>query len=67
MEHMIPAWMLIPFAAQLLIIAILPLTKWGEWWEENRHKLLVSLLLGVPVGIWLCLHGMTHELEHQMI
>lgn len=67
MEHMIPAWMLIPFAAQLLIIAILPLTKLGEWWEENRHKLLVSLILGVPVGIWLCLHGMTHELEHQMI
>lgn len=67
MEHMIPAWMLIPFAAQLLIIAILPLTKWGEWWEENRHKLLVSLLLGVPVGLWLCLHGMSHELEHQMI
>ena len=64
---MIPAWMLVPFAAQLLIIAILPLTKWGEWWEENRHKLLVSLLLGVPVGIWLCLHGMSHELEHQMI
>lgn len=59
--------MLIPFAAQLLIIAILPLTKWGEWWEENRHKLLVSLLLGVPVGLWLCLHGMSHELEHQMI
>ena len=67
MTHMIPAWMLIPFAAQLLIIAILPLTKWGEWWEENRHKLLVSLLLGVPVGLWLCLHGMSHELEHQMI
>ncbi len=67
MTHMIPAWMLVPFAAQLLIIAILPLTKWGEWWEENRHKLLVSLLLGVPVGIWLCLHGMSHELEHQMI
>ena len=67
MTHMIPAWMLVPFAAQLLIIAILPLTKWGEWWEENRHKLLVSLLLGVPVGIWLCLHGMSHELEHQII
>ena len=64
---MIPAWMLIPFAAQLLIIAVLPLTKWGEWWEHNLHKLYVSLLLGVPVGAWLCLHGMTHELEHQMV
>ena len=67
MEHMIPAWMLIPFAVQLLVIAVLPLTKWGEWWESNLHKFFVSLLLGVPVGLWLCLNGMSHELEHQMI
>lgn len=67
MEHMIPAWMLIPFAVQLLCIAVLPLTKLEEWWENNLHKLYVSLLLGVPVGIWLCLNGMSHELEHQMI
>lgn len=67
MEHMIPAWMLIPFAVQLLCIAILPLTKIEEWWENNLHKLYISLLLGVPVGIWLCLNGMSHELEHQMI
>lgn len=64
---MIPAWMLIPFAVQLLCIAILPLTKMEEWWENNLHKLYISLLLGVPVGIWLCLNGMSHELEHQMI
>lgn len=67
MEHIIPAWMLIPFAAQLLLIAVLPLTRWGEWWESNVHKLFVSLLLGVPVGMWLCLNGMSHELEHQMV
>ena len=67
MEHMIPAWMLIPFVVQLLCIAILPLTKMEEWWENNLHKLYISLLLGVPVGIWLCLNGMSHELEHQMI
>jgi len=67
MEHMIPAWMLIPFVVQLLCIAILPLTKMKEWWENNLHKLYISLLLGVPVGIWLCLNGMSHELEHQMV
>ena len=68
MEHsLIPAWMLVPFAVQLLAIAVLPLTKMGEWWESNLHKLFVSLLLGVPVGVWLCMNGMSHELEHQMI
>ena len=67
MEHLIPSWMLIPFVVQLLCIAILPLTKAGEWWEENKHKLYISLLLGVPVGIWLCANGMSHELTHQMV
>ena len=51
MEHVIPGWMLIPFAAMLLAIAILPLLpKIGEWWESNWNKLLVSLLLGVPTA-----------------
>ena len=67
MEYLIPSWMLIPFVIQLLCIAILPLTRLGEWWENNLHKLYVSLLLGVPVGLWLCLQGMSPELEHQMI
>jgi len=68
MEHVIPGWMLIPFAAMLLSIAILPLMpKVDEWWEHNKNKLIVSLILGVPVGIWLCVHGMSHELIHQMV
>ena len=67
-EHLIPAWMLIPFVVMLLCIAVLPLIPHvGEWWEENLHKLFVSLLLGTPVGIWLCLNGMDHELIHQMV
>ncbi len=68
LEHLIPAWMLIPFVVMLLCIAVLPLVPHvGEWWEHNLHKLYVSLLLGVPVGIWLCVHGMSHDLIHQMI
>ena len=64
---MIPGYMLIPFVVMLLCIAILPLTKLEEWWEHNLHKLYVSLILGVPVAIWLIANGMSHELEHQMI
>ena len=61
-------WMLIPFVVMLLCIAVLPLIPHvGEWWEHNTHKLYVSLLLGVPVGIWLCLHGLSHDLIHQMV
>lgn len=68
MEHVIPAWMLIPFATMLLSIAVLPLIPHvGEWWEENRNKLIVSLLLGLPVAYWLCANGMSHELMHQMV
>ena len=67
-EHLIPAWMLIPFVVMLLCIAVLSLIPHvDEWWEHNLHKLYVSLILGVPTGIWLCCHGMSHELIHQMI
>ena len=67
-EQMIPGWMLIPFAVMLLSIAVLPLVPHvDEWWEHNLHKLYVSLILGVPVGIWLCVNGMSHDLIHQMI
>ncbi|MEE1070427.1 MAG: sodium:proton antiporter [Paludibacteraceae bacterium] len=70
MEHLtlIPAWMLIPFAAMLLCIAVLPLIPHvGEWWEHNLHKLYVSLLLGTPVAIWMIANKMDHELIHQVV
>lgn len=63
----IPVWILIPFALQLLCVAVLPLTRAAEWWEKNTHKLIVSLILGTPVAVWLCMGGLTHELEHQMV
>jgi Na+/H+ antiporter NhaD/arsenite permease-like protein len=67
-EHLIPAWMLIPFVVMLLCIAVLSLIPHvDEWWENNLHKLYVSLILGIPTGIWLCANGMSHELIHQMI
>ena len=62
----IPVWALIPFVAMLLCIAIGPLVA-EHWWENNKNKLIVSLVLGVPTAIWLCLNGMSHDLMHQMI
>lgn len=49
-------WSLIPFAAMLACIALLPvLTRTAHWWESRRHQMFVSLLLGVPVTVWLLL------------
>ncbi len=42
-----PYWMVAPFAALLLAIAVLPLVpKISAWWDSNLHKLWVSLALG---------------------
>ncbi|MBF0977123.1 MAG: sodium:proton antiporter, partial [Bacteroidetes bacterium] len=43
----IPSYTLIPFVLQLLVIAVAPLTI-PLWWERNRNKLLVSLVLSIP-------------------
>ncbi len=47
-----PVWAVLPFAIYLLLIAILPLFL-GHFWESNRNKLLLGLLLGAPVIIHL--------------
>ena len=66
MEHFVhSAWSMIPFGLMLLAIAIGPLVA-EHWWEDNKHKLTVALLLGIPTAICLILGGMVHDLEHQL-
>ncbi len=68
MEHthaVIPLWASVPFAIMLLFIAIGPLF-FHHWWEENKNKLIISLVLGVPTAIYLIAMGLTHDLIHQM-
>lgn len=69
MEHpslqSIPLWASIPFLVILLFIAIGPLF-FHHWWENNRNKLIVSLVLGLPTAIYLISNGMSTELSHQM-
>jgi len=65
MEHVqlesIPLWAVIPFALMLLTIALGPLF-FHHWWESNKNKLIVSLVLAIPTGIWLITRNLTHEL-----
>ena len=63
---MIPVFAFIPFVIMLLCIAVGPLVA-EHWWENNRNKLIVSLILGIPTAIWLCLNGMSSDLIHQMV
>jgi Na+/H+ antiporter NhaD/arsenite permease-like protein len=46
-----PIWMVIPFIILLLLIAILPLVA-ERWWESNLNKAIVSIFLGLPMGIY---------------
>ena len=66
METLIPVWALIPFAIMLLTIALAPIFM-EHWWENNRNKLIVSLVLGIPTAIYLIMNGMGHDLEHQLL
>lgn len=67
MEQLIhSAWSMIPFGLMLLIIAVAPLIA-ERWWDSNRHKLSVALLLAIPTGVCLVMGGMSQELEHQLL
>lgn len=67
MEHAsVPLYSLIPFILMLGSIAVLPLIA-PRFWHNNRNKLIISLILGIPTLIWLLFQGLTHELEHAMI
>ena len=66
MEQLVhSAWSMIPFGLMLLTIAVAPLVV-NEWWESNRHKLAIALMLAIPTAVCLLMGGMIHELEHQL-
>ncbi|MEX2173024.1 MAG: sodium:proton antiporter [Pirellulaceae bacterium] len=48
----LPLWTILPFAALLLCIAILPLAA-GHWWEHNTNKAWVAGALAAVVAIYL--------------
>jgi len=58
----LPLWSVLPFVCMLVAIAILPLTH-AHWWGNNRNKTLVSLVLGLPVGLYFLIADY-HQLVH---
>ncbi|MCK9254693.1 MAG: sodium:proton antiporter, partial [Bacteroidales bacterium] len=61
-----PLWAIIPFVIMLLCIALGPLF-FEHWWEQNKNKLLVSLMLGIPVMGYLIAMKLPHLIAHQML
>jgi len=57
----IPLWCSVPFVVMLLAIATGPLLA-EKWWGQNKNKLLVSLLLGIPVTIYMLVNGLSESL-----
>jgi Na+/H+ antiporter NhaD/arsenite permease-like protein len=51
-HHEIPFWMVSPFVLMLLSIAVIPLA-FPHWWEKNLNKGIISLLLGIPVAVYI--------------
>ena len=69
MEHTtteISIFGLLPFILMLLSIAIFPLF-WNHFWEKNRNKLYVAIILSIPAIIYLLVNGFSHQLIHTMV
>ncbi|MGH7163151.1 MAG: sodium:proton antiporter [Planctomycetota bacterium] len=58
-----PYWSVLPFAATLLGIAILPLAA-PHWWERNRNKAAFAWAIAAPCVIWWLLAFDSHALVH---
>jgi Na+/H+ antiporter NhaD/arsenite permease-like protein len=43
-----PIWSVAPFIAMLLSIALIPMFL-PDWWDKNRNKTIVSIVLSLPV------------------
>lgn len=65
MQH-IEGYTIIPFVLMLAAIAVGPML-FEHWWEKNKNKLIVSLVLGIPTAILLIAKGFLPELEHQLV
>jgi Na+/H+ antiporter NhaD/arsenite permease-like protein len=57
----IPLIALLPFILMLLAIAIFPLF-WNHFWEKNKNKLIIAVILSIPVVIYLLAAGLTEKL-----
>ena len=60
-SNSIPLIALLPFILMLLSIAVFPLF-WNHFWEKNKNKLIIAIILSIPVIIYLLSSGLTEKL-----
>lgn len=58
----IPLAICIPFVVWILLIAVMPLVR-RHWWENNRHKAILAVIVSVPVLVYL-IGALPDELMH---
>ncbi|MBI5323940.1 MAG: sodium:proton antiporter [Ignavibacteriae bacterium] len=66
MIEKIPIWSMLPFILMLASIAVFPLFA-GRFWDKNKNKLIIALILGIPTIIWLLSSNLSSELYHTMV
>ncbi|MGE5861983.1 MAG: sodium:proton antiporter [Ignavibacteria bacterium] len=62
----IPLTALLPFVLMLGSIAVFPLF-WNHFWEQNKNKLIIALLLSFPIIIYLLSSGLFERLFDTLI
>ena len=62
----VPLFTVIPFLLMLLSIAIFPL-RWNHFWEKNKNKLIVAIVLSLPIIIYLLNAGLEEKLFETII
>jgi Na+/H+ antiporter NhaD/arsenite permease-like protein len=59
-------WSLLPFVLMLGSIAVFPLF-WNHFWEKNKNKLIIAVLLSIPVIIYLLYANLSEKLIETMV
>jgi hypothetical protein len=62
----IPITALVPFILMLGSIAVFPLF-WNHFWEKNKNKLIIALILSFPIIIYLLSSGLFVRLYDTLI
>ncbi len=65
-HYSIPLLSLLPFVLMLGSIAVFPLF-WEHFWEHNKNKLIIAIILSLPIIVFLVASNLTDKLLETML
>ena len=65
-HYSIPLLSLLPFVLMLASIAVFPLF-WEHFWEHNKNKLIIAIILSLPIIVFLVASNLTDKLLETML